>query len=124
MVSSLTFSALPPQCPPHPLDTSALGPVYRVLSKGATAVAYDWLSHAARGNTLQPGMDPCRFASLSLFKNTTVVKKYKNLQHLTHAAELHIPAGVGAHKTKGAHVDFWCADGQAVASHVTQIVSI
>lgn len=121
---SLKFSALPPQCPPNPRDTSALSPVYRVLSSGATAVNFDWLSHAERGEKLQPGMDPCRFASLSLFKNTSVVTKYKNLRHLTHAAELSIPAGVGAHVTKNAHVDFWCADGQSVATHVVQIVSI
>ena len=124
MGSPLTFSGLPPSCPPVPRDSSAVGPVYRVLNGGAVATAYDWLSHEQRGQTLPTGMDRCRFASLSLFKNTAVVRKYKNLRHLTHAAELNIPADVGAHKTKGDHVDFWCADGEALSAHVTQIVSI
>jgi len=121
----LTFSELPASCPPVPRDTSAIGPVFRVLDNGNTATAYDWLSHQARGEELKPGMDPCRFASLSLFKDPSVVKKYKNLKDKTHAAELHIPADIGAHTTKkNGHVDFWCADGNLVSGYVAQVVSI
>ena len=119
----MSATIFPADCPPNPHDTHALGPVYRVLA-GANPAPVDWQSHDQKGQPLPHGMCKCRWVSISLFTNTSVVKKFKNLAHLTHAAELHIPANAGAHITKRAHIDFWSANNAALAQHVTAVVPI
>lgn len=119
----MTFSGLPPSCPPTPHETPALGPVYRVLV-GETPDDWDWLSHEKRGQIPPPKADLCGWASVSLFTETSGVKALKNLKHLTHAAKLQIPEGVGVHTIRKAHVPFWCKDGQALAPHVVEVVGL
>lgn len=117
----MNFAGLPNQCPPLDHATGPLKQVYRVLA-GSAPSPLDWQSHLQRGKA--PIGDPCRFASISLMLNPRAAKSLKNLQHLTHAAELDIPANYGAHVTKNNHVDFWCAAGNCLSKHVVAVVAI
>jgi hypothetical protein len=119
------FSGLPPTCPPSPRDTSALAGVYRLL-QGSSPVDWDWLSHRDRGEPFPPGADPCRFAGLSLFRDTGAAKKLKNLKDLTHAAEMAFPDTSGAHTGSSPknHVTFWVACGHKCADYVVAVVPI
>ncbi|MDJ0978106.1 MAG: hypothetical protein QNI87_06195 [Erythrobacter sp.] len=119
----MNFSNLPPACPPEKHETNALQGVYRVLV-GEEPIAYDWQTHLERGKVMPRGMDPCKWASLSLFNDTSVVRRYKNLQDCTHAAKLDIPAGSGAHQGKEKHIHFWANDNTDVTTCVVQIVEL
>jgi hypothetical protein len=119
----MNFAGLPPTCPPPGHAVDALPNVFRIL-QGTAAAPEDWLSHAQLKKNVPPGMDPCRWASLSLCFDPKKVTKLKNLQDRTHAAALTIPADVGAHATKGNHVDFWVATGGNVATYVVNVARI
>lgn len=119
----MSYSGLPQNCPPNPHNVTAIGPLYRVL-EGSTPVDFDWLSHTGREKALVPGADACDWAAVSFFTEIGHVKKLKNLKDKTHAAEVHIPEGLGTHRTRGSHVNFWCKDGNDIASCVVAIVKL
>lgn len=124
-MAKLTFKRLPKNCPPDPRDTSALDDVYRVL-QGSAPEDFDWKSHHERDEKFPKGACWCRFQGLSLFRDPTVAKKLKNLQHLTHAAKMEFPDSVGAHTgaSKSNHITFWIADGHDCSSYVNSVVTM
>lgn len=100
---------LPDQCPPPDREMGELQQAYRVL-EGSTPCANDWFSHMKRGKACPKGVDPCRWASISLQENIPAVQKLlklPNFRSATHVAVLTIPDGVGAYKKIKNHLDFW-----------------
>lgn len=120
---SMNFNGLPPSCPPTPHNDNELQEVWRII-QGTAPVAYDWQSHHQRGIPVPSPEKACGWASVSLTKNPKAALSLKNLKHLTHAAQLAIPAGVGAHITKKNHVDFWPAAGVNLSSFVVAVVKV
>jgi ribosomal protein S16 len=119
----MKFAGLPPTCPPQSHETHQIGPVYRILV-GAVPEENDWKSHERLGKVRPVKVDPCRWASLSLQRQIWVAASLPNFKDRTHAAELDIPAGIGAHVTKKDHVDFWCSEGRCVSQFVKRIIEI
>lgn len=118
----MEFEGLPDGCPPDIHNIDGIAKAYRVLV-GSAATDYDWQSHHERGQTPE-GCCPCRARSISLFLDPKTPKKYKNLKSLTHAVEVSIPAGRGAHVIKGSHIDFWPAKGVDVSTFTVSVVGI
>jgi hypothetical protein len=114
----MTFAeVLPPQCPPQGASDVSIDKAYRAVPN-MTPKAKDFASHAALNKHLHENVDPCRFASCSLFlskeKLITLTTRLPKMRAKTpYIAELSIPlgAGISVIDQKSAHIDFWSYAG-------------
>jgi hypothetical protein len=114
---------LPAGCPPDNAHEGACANVFR-LTVGPNPTLDDFASKAALKEPMPPRLDPCRWASCSLFPSPDVVQKkrntFKRLKAFKYAARLNISAGSGKLIRDETHIDFWVYDtfdpGQAIVS--------
>lgn len=103
---------LPPSCPPADASEHDLQTVFRRIDS-STATPQDFMSHAALGKKALHPVDPCKWASCSLFRSKTQVVNIsarlpKPRSFANFVAELNIPAGSGKWmEGKRGHIDFW-----------------
>lgn len=123
------WEQLPPSCPPVKAQDGKLAMVYRRID-GECANEKDFRSHAyLRKQPLHP-VDPCRWASCSLFRNKQQIsnissKLPKPRDYANFIAELNIPKGSGkwVEKSTG-HIDFWSYAQFTITSAVDNIYPI
>ena len=104
---------LPPQCPPANAVDAAYPKALRLVdaSKVDEVCEKEFLSYAALGNS-RPNVDPCAFASCSLFESETC-KGFKAALKLPKLrgkkiAEISIPQGSGlSTRSSSGHIHFW-----------------
>jgi len=98
-----------PPCPPPKAHDGGQERAFRFIPT-ATPVAADFASNQAKQEPLPLGVDPCRWASCSLYSDMETIKKkrlLKNLQKFAFVAEIKIAAGSGLLLLTGKHIDFW-----------------
>jgi hypothetical protein len=104
--------SLPTGCPPADSHDLGCDTAFRLISN-RTPTRDDFTSYAAKQESMPPNVDPCRWASCSLFADLeTIVKKrsaFKKLKKYKFAAELTIPPGSGR-ICGDSHLDFWMYD--------------
>lgn len=69
----------------------------------------DFKSHAAQGKPVPPGVDPCRWASCSLFTvKDAAIKLLPQIRgKYSFVATLKLATGCGYMKEGNGHIDFW-----------------
>ncbi|WP_145962685.1 hypothetical protein [Rhizobium phaseoli] len=103
---------LPDSCPPNTSTDDAISGVFRMVDD-KVANNHDFQSHAAKGKKPLFPVDPCKWASCSLFRDKNQIvnisaKLPKPRSHANYVAELDIPVASGRWVDgKKGHVDFW-----------------
>lgn len=100
---------LPAGCPPSDCKDYELKNIFRLVSN--PPCSEDFLSHIESGQSYPEYLE-CAANAVSFFNTYNSAKKIqskfrklnKNNQHIL---EGNIKAGIGIHKTKGTHIDFW-----------------
>lgn len=117
---------LPASCPPAEAVAVNYETIWRYVNSNPP-IESDFQSHAMRNKNPPPGVDPCRWASCSLFLIDNVnnlaykalpkvKKKYKFL------AQLKVTHLCGVTLSNGRHVDFWRFSG--VIPNVTRVIAL
>lgn len=120
---------LPPSCPPAKAIEDAIGPVFRRTDQDPPSKD-DFVSHAALGKKAAFPVDPCRWASCSLFRDKSQIanissKLPKPRTFANFIAELTIPAGSGRWiEGKKGHIDFWMYGAFDPLTAVTTVESL
>jgi hypothetical protein len=99
---------LPEQCPPDDAEDKNYDEVWRTLPS-IPPTDQHFYSKAKAGDALPPDLDPCRFASCSLYTSrvpASKMLKFPKFQGGT-VAKIRIPMKAGLSKKKKQHVDFW-----------------
>ena len=119
------WEVLPQQCPPADAADVAISEAYRLV--GANPPAKDhFASYAKLGKPKPPTVDPCSWASCSLFTSLTHLRNMSALPKIRDAgapfvAKLSLPVGAGMSRLKRKHVDFWMFDTFDPTSAVSQV---
>lgn len=103
---------LPAGCPPANSHNGACAIAFRFVST-ATPKADAFESYATKGGLPPDGVDPCRWASCSLYPDLATVNKKRKLPGLKKygfVAEIIIKAGSGHLIEDSKHIDFWMYD--------------
>ena len=99
---------LPEECPPNDAVEKEYPEVWRALPSDHVLDEH-FFSKTKAGNKLPEGMDPCRFASCSLYTAHSPAAKMLKFPKFQGGAvaKLTIPGAAGRAKKKKQHVDFW-----------------
>jgi len=102
------MEALPPACPPEDAVLRVYEQVWRFVRTNPPSDK-DFQSYAGLGKRPPPEMDPCRWASCSLFasKRTAYLFLPKLRNRFRFLARLQITDKCGYTKLTRAHIDFW-----------------
>lgn len=103
---------LPKQCPPIDAEDRSYDEIWRALPE-TTPKPEHFLSKAATETCTLPDIDPCRFASCSMFTTKNSASKILGFPKYRNGAlaKLNLPVGAGLSKKKKQHVDFWAYAG-------------
>jgi hypothetical protein len=124
--SKMTFlEQLPDQCPPVDAKEYDFVVAYRVVICDNPSIE-DFRSHAARNKIRPEAVDPCRWASCSIFLSRDsaieIARKLPKPRYKSPflaAFPISMGDGVSLLKSKSPHVDFWMyADFDPIASIV------
>lgn len=103
---------LPLSCPPQLSKDDQISNAYRRVDDKVATIG-DFASQAAKGVEPLFPVDPCKWASCSLFLNKAQIvnisaKLPKPRSHSNYVAEMNIPASSGRWLAgKKGHIDFW-----------------
>jgi hypothetical protein len=118
---------LPDACPPDGAHDGGCGAAFR-LTAGPNPTIGDFASNAALGEPLPPTVDPCRWASCSLFPRLDIIEKkrkaFKKLRKFKFVISLNIGAGCGKLIEDTTHIDFWIYDTFDLKTAVISVDSL
>jgi hypothetical protein len=118
--------ALPANCPPLGAHDGSCEKAYRFIPSAIPAAA-DFASYAANGEPPPEGVDPCRWASCSLYADLSTVhkkRKLKNLRNYSFVAQMKIEAGSGMLLQRSSHIDFWMYDTFNPTAAVVDVIGL
>src|SRR5271157_4434800 len=119
--------ALPDGCPPNHASEGAWPQAFRLLAAAKPEPAHFLSSSAAK--PCPSGVDPCRWASCSLYTNLQTLKKkretFPKLRKMSFFAELNIAANSGKTLNDGNnHLDFWMFDHFDPIKAITKVAAL
>lgn len=116
---------LPEQCPPAHANDNGYPQAFRLVANDPP-VAADFRSKAAEGKACAKNVDPCQWASCSLFTAWPgeLVKLGRIRRRYSHVATLSIQQGVGRSLAASGHVDYWRYANVDLSSFVTAVAEI